>query len=202
MCTVHVYIIHVIISITGSAISPRQQRHEDQPVEEEEGDTSCPTLRMLQGRDGRDGLPGPPGTPGRDGKDGEKGDNGETGPPGPQGPPGPKCGGVAYTRWGRTVCPNVTGTQLVYAGIAASSPIRTAGGGGNNFLCMTKDPKYLSYGAGVQEHSIIQGTEYRIYTTGVPFGHVNNHDAPCAVCLATTRSTQIMIPGTYDCPSG
>ena len=53
------------------------------------------------------GLPGPPG---------EKGEKGESGDKGPRGPPGPSSGGVVYTRWGRTVCPNTPGTELVYAG--------------------------------------------------------------------------------------
>ena len=36
---------------------------------------------------------------------------GPPGPPGPQGKEGPaghKCGGVAYTRWGKSTCPNGT----------------------------------------------------------------------------------------------
>ena len=37
------------------------------------------------------------------------------------GPPGPTTGGVVYTRWGRTTCPNTTATQLLYAGRAAGS---------------------------------------------------------------------------------
>ena len=81
----------------------------------------------------------------------------------------------------------------------ASSAFNTAGGGGANYLCMPEEPKYLSYGAGVQGNSIIVGTEYK--ASGVPLAHVNDHNAPCAVCLATTRSTQIMMPGTYECPS-
>ena len=188
---------------TDNAISPRQRRLQEQPPEEEEGDTSCPSLHMLQGRDGRDGLPGSPGTPGRNGKDGEKGDAGKTGPPGPQGPPGPKGGGVAYTRWGRTVCPNVTGTQLVYTGYAAASHAYSAvGGGGANYLCMPEIPYFLDYQAGVQGHSIIQGVEYQTYPAGAPLDRVHGHDVPCAICLATTRSTQILMPGTYYCPSG
>ena len=203
---------------------PRMQRH---ATDNSEGDASCPTLRaLLQGRDGQDG------TPGRDGKDGERGDRGEAGgppgPPGPvgasgmpglvgtpglpgrsglpgkrglQGPPGPRVGGVVYTRWGRTVCPGELGTQLVYDGYVGGSAHNALGGGGANFLCMTKDPRYLQYQAGVQGHSILLGTEYDI-GTGSPLSALYQHDAPCAVCQATTRSSQIMIPGTYQCPTG
>ena len=58
------------------------------------------------------------------GKDGEKGDIGPRGPQGYGGPPGPSGqsgGGVVYTRWGRTTCPNITGTSLVYSGRAGGS---------------------------------------------------------------------------------
>ena len=70
------------------------------------------------------GLPGPPGVPGRNGRDGtsgQKGDKGERGEPGIVGAPGPVSGGATYTRWGRTLCPNITGTSLVYSGRAGKS---------------------------------------------------------------------------------
>ena len=90
---------------------------------------------VLRGRDGRDGLPGPAG---------EKGDKGEPGgPPGIEGPAGPSSGGAVYTRWGRTVCPDTTGTELVYKGLAAGSNWDHSGGGAN-YLCTTEQPQYLS----------------------------------------------------------
>ena len=108
-------------------------------------------INILRGRDGRDGLPGPQaergdngeqgptglqgerGDNGEQGLQGERGDNGEQGPTGLQGPtgeqgpqgiqgpPGPSGGGAVYTRWGRTVCPDTNGTQLVYEGLAAGT---------------------------------------------------------------------------------
>ena len=189
----------VFVSPEGNAMS-RVQRQAPAVPDNGEGNASCPTHCMLQGRDGRDGVPGAPGTRGRDGKDGNKGDRGETGPPGPQGPPGPRGGGVVYTRWGRTVCPGELGTQLVYDGYIGGT-YHNVHGGGANFLCMTKNPRYLQYQAGVQGHSILLGTEYESYP-GSPLSAVYNHNAPCAVCQATTRSSQIMIPGTYQCPTG
>ena len=171
------------------------------PDSGERSDTSCPTFCPLQGRDGRDGVPGAPGTPGRDGKDGEQGQRGEAGLPGPQGTPGQKGGGVVYTRWGRTVCPSTTGTQLVYDGIVGGTPYNAVGGGGADYLCMTKDPKYLQYKPGVQGRSTVVGGEYDT-TVGSPLYGVSNHNPPCAVCMTTTRSSQIMIPGTYQCPTG
>ena len=71
---------------------------------------------------------------------GERGYAGDSGPPGP---PGPSAGGAVYTRWGRTTCPNVTGTQLVYAGRAAGSHYAHKGGGAN-YLCLPNDPSYLT----------------------------------------------------------
>ena len=44
-------------------------------------------------------------------------------------------GGTTYIRWGRTVCPNETSTELVYNGIAAGSLYAAVGGGANN-ICM------------------------------------------------------------------
>ena len=102
------------------------------------------TRELLKGRDGRDGvtgrdgLPGPPGAPGRDGTNGQKGDKGERGDPGvvgPPGPPGPVSGGATYIRWGRTQCPNITGTSLVYNGRAGNAHY-TNKGGGVSYQCL------------------------------------------------------------------
>ena len=93
--------------------------------------SSIPYIEILRGRDGRDGLPG------RDGKDGLRGDKGEPGTtglvgekgePGVAGTPGPRSGGVVYTRWGKTSCPNVSGTELVYAGRAGGTHYSHNGG--------------------------------------------------------------------------
>ena len=69
--------------------------------------SSFPYIEVLRGRDGRDG---------RDGVPGSRGSQGQRGEQGVTGPPGPRNGGVVYTRWGKSSCPNVSGTTLVYAG--------------------------------------------------------------------------------------
>ena len=111
------------------------------------------------------------------GETGQKGERGEpdlpgqagiTSLPGPQGPTGQRGGGVVYTRWGRTVCPGELGTQLVYDGYAGGIAYNAAGGGGANFLCMTKQPRYLRYQSGVQGISKLLGTEYDS-SAGSPF---------------------------------
>ena len=103
-----------------------------------------------------------------------------------------------YIRWGRTVCPNVTGTELVYEGIAAGSWY-THSGGGSNYLCLPKDPEYSNYRPGVQSDSTVYGAEYETFGEP-PLGHVNDHNVPCAVCC-TSRSKHFMLPGKNTCPT-
>ena len=124
--------------------------------------SSFPYIEVLRGRDGRDGRDG---VPGPRGPQGQRGDQGQKGDQGIVGSPGPRNGGVVYTRWGKSSCPSVSGTTLVYAG-------RTGGtwyahkGGAVNYLCMPDDPDYLSYQPGVQgiamcmEQSIIQREDH------------------------------------------
>ena len=117
---------------------------------------------------------------------------------GDQGPPGPPSGGVVYTRWGRTTCPDTPGTELVYAGRAGGSR-HNAKGGAANHLCLPDNPDYLQYEAGVQNFSPVYGVEYQPY--GGPLASVHRHDMPCAVCFASARETVLMIPAKTQCPS-
>ncbi len=74
-------------------------------------------MELLRGRDGlpgRDGVQGPPRPQGKDGS---------------QGPPGPQSGGATYTRWGKSTCPKLEGTELVYSGIAGGTSHDKRGGG-------------------------------------------------------------------------
>ena len=154
--------------------------------------SSLPYIEVLRGRDGRDG---------RDGVPGPRGSQGQRGERGVAGPPGPRNGGVAYTRWGKTSCPNITGTELVYEGRAGGSWWSHMGGGAN-YLCMPNDPDYLAYQPGVQGWSYIYGVEYQ--TGGLrigPLRAVHDHNVPCAVCYASTRVAVTMIPAKIRCPS-
>ena len=153
----------------------------------------CDPTKGRNGRDGRDGMPVASGPPGRDGKDGERGE---------PGPPGPRTGGVSYTRWGKTTCPDVPGSQLVYAGRTGRNWWNSVGRG-SNYLCMPENPEYGRYTPGVRGWSLVYGTEYEPegYTTnGGPFALLNqqNHNVPCVVCDASTRERVLMIPLT--CP--
>ena len=107
-----------------------------------------------------------------------------------------------YTRWGRTTCPNTTGTQLLYAGRAAGSWY-THRGGGANYLCLPEQPEYSTFTAGSQNgRALLYGAEYQT-TNGDngPLRSVDDHNVPCAVCYAPTRGTVVMIPAQRSCPS-
>ena len=148
-------------------------------------------IDLLRGRDGRDGLPG---------RDGERGPQGEQGPPGPQGLPGPRSAGVAYIRWGKSSCPSVTGTELVYAGRAGGTSYSSPGGGAEK-LCLPLDPDYINVARSTSANliSTLYGTEYQ--THNGPLNSILDQNVPCAVCYASTRAAMIMIPAKTQCPS-
>ena len=156
-----------------------------------------PLIDLLRGKPGRDGLPGRDGTNGEQGLRGEKGMKGD---PGIQGLPGPRAAGVTYTRWGRTTCPEVSGTELVYAGRAAGTHY-THKGGAADYICLPPDPNYLTEKNGVQEYSPLHGAEYQSYVSNQPLSHLYNHNVPCAVCFVSTRAAMLMIPAKTQCPT-
>ena len=168
---------------------------------------TCRYADILMGRDGRDGLPGPAGEKGDKGEPGgppglagPEGPKGEQGPPGIEGPPGPSSGGAVYTRWGRTVCPPTSGTELVYKGLAAGTHFSHSGGGAN-YLCITENPQYLSstipkFSGNDLVLSFLYGAEYQL----PGFSPLHDENVPCAVCHSSQRSSKLMIPGRITCP--
>ena len=107
-----------------------------------------------------------------------------------------KDGGVTYTRWGRTTCPNSTGATLVYEGYAAGSKWQESGGGAN-YICLPKDPEYWSIGTGQSSaHANLYGAEYhsRLYPSFI------DSAPPCAVCFAVGKTAALMIPAKLTCP--
>ncbi|XP_074631116.1 uncharacterized protein LOC141889701, partial [Acropora palmata] len=156
------------------------------------------------------GPPGPPGIRGPKGETGKPGDEGPVGKTGAQGPQGAKgemgqdgtgSGGVNYVRWGRTSCPN--GTQIVYQGIIGGEWYNHYGGG-SQYLCLPRIPKYDKYQNGHQAAGYVYGTEYQVYDyNGNLFDkNLHNSDAPCAVCFVKSRGSMLMMPARNDCPSG
>ena len=122
---------------------------------------------------------GPIGPTGAKGDIGSRGPTGEIGHPGPQGAPGNTSGGVSYVRWGRTICPNTTGTELVYTGRAAGT-YYSMKGGTNDYLCLPEEPQYMDFTPGVQGWSPIHGGEYQ--TNGGPLPQPTDRNVPCVVC--------------------
>ena len=75
-------------------------------------------------------------------------------------------------------------------------------GGAATYLCMPDDPDYLHYQPGVQGYSYVFGVEYQTGDRGAgPLSAVYQHNAPCAVCYASTRAAVTMIPAKTRCPS-
>ena len=96
---------------------------------------------------------------------------------------------------GKSSCPNVAGTELVYSGRAGGSYYQHAGAA--NYLCMPTDPQYtLPYQAGVRDYMYVYGTEYQ-----EPLQGSHDHNVPCAVCYVSTRETVLMIPAKTSCPT-
>ena len=103
---------------------------------------------------------------------------------------------MVYTRWGKSSCPDVSGTELVYNGRSGGS-YYSHQGGGSNYLCMPLNPDYtLRSVSGHQGRSNVYGAEYNDPITGTL-----NHDVPCAVCSVTTRLQLLMIPAKTSCPA-
>ena len=168
----------------------------------QEGLKGEPGLAGSNGEQGPAGLQGLAGAEGSKGELGSKGENGSQGLQGLQGLPGapaPTTGGDTYVRWGRTICPSITGTTLVYSGWAAGSHWSHSGSGAN-YVCLTTTPQYLPYSSATENHGLLHGAEYEAFTNQAYHGK-HNHDVPCVVCHVQQRSV-LMIPGQYTCPAG
>ena len=114
-------------------------------------------------------------------------------------------GGVTYIRWGKSECPEIAWTKLVYAGQAAGSD-GEATGGGVQYLCLPNDPENeagLTTLDGVQGmRNYIKGAEYQTSHNDPEFPHfssLHDQDVPCAVCFAERRTGHLMIPGRTTC---
>ena len=116
---------------------------------------------LLSGHDGPAGRNGLPcwtcwsfEKDGRNGNNRQKGDKGERGEAGIVGSSGLVSGGATYTRWGRTSCPNITGTSLVYSGRAGKSHY-THDQSGLRRRQLPNNPVYGRYAPGVQNQAPI-----------------------------------------------
>ena len=107
--------------------------------------------------------------------------------------------GNIYIRWGRTTCPGVNGTELVYSGYSGGSWYDHYGAASNN-LCMPKDPAFLPSELYVASKykGFVFGVEYEEYSFN---GNNDQHDVPCVVCKSD-RTAIMMIPARQHCDNG
>ena len=109
----------------------------------------------------------------------------------------PTYGGAVYTRWGRTSCP--AKASLIYKGEMAGPDVHSSGGG-SNYQCLPEDPRYGHTATGM--YSSLRAVNYWLHYNKNVFGKdLHTHSAPCAVCEAEQRVTQLMIPGQTRCPT-
>ena len=104
-----------------------------------------------------------------------------------------KATGAVYTRWGRTSCSSVDGTEMLYTGIVGGSHYNHYGAGAN-YLCLPNNPQYFQTGD-VGQHSLLYGAEYQNSIIGK-----HDYNVPCSVCFASNRGAKIMIPAAIACP--
>jgi len=101
---------------------------------------------------------------------------------------------VTYTRWGNSSCP--FGASTVYRGVAAGGAYSHKGSP-VNLMCLPPDP--MRYPNNAEGSALVYPVEYQ---TGGPLNHAHNRNMPCAVCEVTGKSTTLMIPSHYECPTG
>ncbi|XP_071817227.1 uncharacterized protein [Apostichopus japonicus] len=106
--------------------------------------------------------------------------------------------GAKYTRWGRSSCRE--DAELIYEGVMVGAHY-THDGGASNYLCLSKDPIFDEPVAGFQHKAYLYGTEYET-SASQSLPHLQNSEAPCAVCLAPSRTITLMVPGRTECPTG
>ena len=117
-----------------------------------------------------------------------------------KGDPGHQVGGVVYTRWGRTLCPQ--GATLVYAGRAAGSK-HNVKGGTSDTLCMPETPQYLSTDTTATHVAHLHEVEFETHgTSSTPLNNLVEADMPCAVCHTDTKLSVLTVPAQYTCPNG
>ena len=104
-------------------------------------------------------------------------------------------GGVTYTRWGKTTCRR--GAERIYEGYAGGGWYHQKGNGAN-YLCLPKDPQYLSTVRPTSQ-SYLYGAEFE--TNNKIFGKTtHDYNVPCAVCHAPRKSSKLVIPAKVSCP--
>ncbi|CAG2250531.1 unnamed protein product [Mytilus edulis] len=104
-------------------------------------------------------------------------------------------GGHTYVRWGRTTCPSISGTKLVYSGYTGGGMFHHPGRPAEP-VCLPTNPNFVkTSGTNV---AFIYGAEYANNFFASKSVH---QDVPCSVCHVQFGTT-IMIPGKTRCHKG
>ena len=103
---------------------------------------------------------------------------------------------ITYTRWGNSTCPY--GANTIYQGVAAGGR-HTHKGSPANLLCLPPNPMRLPSNQNQGGYYYAYGVEYQV---GGKLNQANERNMPCAVCEVIGKSTTLMIPSHYQCPSG
>ena len=104
-------------------------------------------------------------------------------------------GVVTYVRWGNDTCPPTAST--LYSGVVGGSYYAHTGAAVDP-LCLPQNPQYLLSQSGYQGYAYLYGAEYHV--TG-PFDQNNGRNVPCSVCEVNGRTSKLMIPSHYECPT-
>ena len=95
---------------------------------------------------------------------------------------------------GNTTCPY--GANTIYKGTAVGG-LHNSGTSPSNLMCLPYDT--VDNSSRVGRHDIAYAVEYQV---GGVLNHANCRNMPCALCEATGRDDQIMIPSHHVCPDG
>ena len=98
---------------------------------------------------------------------------------------------MTYVRWGRTTCPNATGTELVYCGRAAGTS-HGHQGGTSDYLCLPEQPEYISFTPGTQGDILL----YMGQSMNQLRPTSCNNSPECSMCYIC-----LMIPARVSCPA-
>ncbi|CAI8026727.1 hypothetical protein GBAR_LOCUS15318, partial [Geodia barretti] len=85
--SINVYCYFTMLVLLSSVSQGYPQERERR---QSNGESSCPQIELLRGRDGREGRDGACGPPGEKGEQGERGETGQKGDLGAEGPTGPQ----------------------------------------------------------------------------------------------------------------
>ncbi|XP_063415211.1 uncharacterized protein LOC134697100 [Mytilus trossulus] len=104
-------------------------------------------------------------------------------------------GGHTYVRWGRTTCPSISGTKLVYSGYTGGGLYAHPGRPAEP-VCLPTNPNFVKTSG--TNSAFIYGAEYESNFFASNSVH---QDVPCSVCHVQFGTT-IMIPGKTRCHKG